>query len=742
VLVFVLSAIAGGVLVWGQIIHLRNALSQNKALTISPGALTPTAWGGPETLLLIGDDERAQTKYYHRAVPPLANEMLLVRLDPSKPYISMMSIPRELWVTIYPPDGVPYTNRLNSAYTFGIGTLVSTIKQVLGIEVNHVAVVTFAHFEQAVNDIGCVYSTVDQRYYHVNVPGGDQYQEIDLQPGYQNMCGSQALQFVSYRHTDTSLVRDARDQSFLLDVKRQYGPTLVDNIGEFEQVFGKLVQTDPGLHSYSGVTNLLGTLINSSSLRVRQVPFQATLLPTYDVATPQQIAASVHAFLYGGSPIPKKSTASVAHAVHSRAAAAHLPLVGVGQSELAQARSYAAGMPFPYEYPRVRDAGGGGVPVYFRDYMIHAENGSPYPAYVAAVPAGQLGQYYDVQGMTWLTAPQFADPDQTVKVAGRTYSLYYEGSNLKMVAWYERGAVYWIRNSLTDAIGNGELLAIAEQMYPLAGVAPASAPTGQARLKDAAIPQRTAATETSSVGQTLGLLGGLLALVALPVIAVLMYKRRRELVEVRGHLGAATSGEDRLDAAANACGLPLVSVPAARAAARTATGPRARPEDVADAVEAGPGSSPDHRRRAPLLAGVFAAVVAIVAGVYALEQGGGGAKHVAIRHHVAHPTVTAASVVPAGPLTGSVAVLNAGTTPGAAATMAQQLHAQGITIGTIGNLSESVSSSLEIAYAPGQQTQAERLARMLASKSPAVAPMDSATQAAAGAGTQLAVVIG
>ncbi len=72
------------------------------------------------------------------------------------------------------------------------------------------------------------------------------------------MCGTQALQFVSYRHGDTSLVRDARDQSFLLDVKKQYGPTLVYNIHKFEKIFGRAVQTDPGLHSTGGVLNLLG----------------------------------------------------------------------------------------------------------------------------------------------------------------------------------------------------------------------------------------------------------------------------------------------------------------------------------------------------------------------------------------------------------------------------------------------------------------------------------------------------
>ncbi len=67
---------------------------------------------------------------------------------------------------------------------------------------------------------------------------------------------------------------------------------------------------------------------------------------------------------------------------------------------------------------------------------------------MAVFSAGMLGQYYDAQGMTWTTAPQFDSPDQTIHVAGRTYYLAYEGQHVETVAWYEHGAVYWIRNTL------------------------------------------------------------------------------------------------------------------------------------------------------------------------------------------------------------------------------------------------------------------------------------------------------
>ena len=136
---------------------------------------------------------------------------------------------------------------------------------------------------------------------HNNADGGDQYQNIDLQPGYQCLNGSEAEQFVSYRHTDTSQIRDARDQAFLLDVKKQYGPELAGNVGKFEKIFGQTVQTDAGLASPTEILNLADLLVTAAGLRVRQVPFTASPLPNGDLtATPAQIQQSVHNVLVGG----------------------------------------------------------------------------------------------------------------------------------------------------------------------------------------------------------------------------------------------------------------------------------------------------------------------------------------------------------------------------------------------------------------------------------------------------------
>jgi LytR_cpsA_psr family len=583
--------------------------------------------------------------------------------------------------------------------------------------------IDFNNFKTAVDEMGCVYSTVDRRYFHLNTPTSQQYQQINLQPGYQQMCGTQALEFVSYRHGDTSLVRDARDQSFLLSAKQQYGPTLIDNVDKFEQIFGHLVTTDQSLHTTTGVLDLLGTLINVAGEPVRQVRFKVDLAPTNPLATAcacvtttqGQIAASVHSFLYGAGGGPRKSSsAKVARAVHNRKGLARLRLAAASAAELAQGKPAARHLPFPLEVPRVQDAGGTGVPIDIRDYMIHAPGGTPYPAYVEVFSNGLLGQYYDIEGTGWTTPPMLDSPTQSVHVGGRTYYLYYTGQHLVTVAWYEHRAVYWVHNTLLDSVDNAELLAIAEQTIPIGTPMHVSAPAQQPAVATAP-PNPTSTQASTDTTQTLGFLGGVLTLIAAPLLLFALFRGRRTQARLRADLHATAIRISRLQ---TFLGSPaLEGAGAGTAVAAPITVYRPRPSMVRQ-----------------LITGVCTAagVAAIAAGAYFVAlSDASGAKPGSKRVHVHRaPAVT----VP-------VAVLNASRTPGAAAALARRIRLQHVPVAGVGNVVDSRPPGIDILYLPGMRSQATRLQRLLASDRPTVAPIDPVVQAAAGTAAKLAVVI-
>jgi LCP family protein required for cell wall assembly len=535
------------------------ALGQNKAVKVAPKVLTPTSKGAPETLLLVGNDERPPPKDNPSgAVLPHSNEMLLVRIDPSKPTISMLSIPRELQVTFTAPNGEVITNRVNSAYTYGFedggGTsggvklMLETIKNLFGITVNHVFVTNFKKFRRAVDEMGCVYMTVDKRYYHSNSePGAEQYFEINLQPGYQRLCGKQALEFVANRHESTSLIRDARDQRFLLEVKAEYGATLFENREKLERILGKSMETD--LHGEEQVLQLLELLIESAGKPVRQVPFHVTLLHTFDTATPDQLSEAAQSFLNGTAAISKQKLDEAVHSSrprpHAHGSSPGLSLTPTTGEALAQARSASPQLPFPLEYPRMRDAYADAEPDMLRLYNIHDQRGRPHPTYVIVIDRGGLGEYYDVQGSTWTDSPLLSDPSQTVQIGSRTYSLFYAGEQIRTIAWHEDGAAYWIQNTLTNSVRPREMLAMAEQTLPVISVHSNSthAAPAIASLRNFKLPPRVlAATSlTSKLEAGLGFAG--LAVVAL--LALLVLARRRELIVLREQVAHAMVLEAR-----------------------------------------------------------------------------------------------------------------------------------------------------------------------------------------------------
>jgi hypothetical protein len=86
-------------------------------------------------------------------------------------------------------------------------------------------------------------------------------------------------------------------------------------------------------------------------------------------------------------------------------------------------------------------------------------------------------------------------------------------------------------------------------------------------------------------------------------------------------------------------------------------------------------------------------------------------------------------------------VLNASGTQGVAHTLAGQLRTLGVKVTTVGNVTATRPPGVQIFYVPGAKAQADALARLIASRSPSVLPIDAVTQAAAGSGVPLVVVI-
>jgi LCP family protein required for cell wall assembly len=444
--------------------------------------------GDPQTLLVIGSDHRAGTPFSSANT----DTMLLVRIDPNSSTINVLSIPRDLEVQV-PGFG---TYKLNAAYSLGgPNLLIKTIQTNVfpDFHVNHILDVNFGGFEDLVDAIGCVYGQVDHRYYN-NTELTD-YSSIDIQPGYQKLCDANALAFVRFRHTDSDIVRNARQQDFIRWAKDQYSAgQLIASRNRLLSIFGAHVQTDGNLHTLDGLINLFDLVAFSDGHTIKSIPFPAVLencdaggqTPCYVTATSPQAEVSAYDALL--RPTVAKPAASSSPA--ARHAASHVSTAGL-VADLPDGRSQAAELSklgMPIYFPKLIQAGSyyclnligncapGDEPAiefarsYPRGYVIHDRMGIPHAAYYMTIAINPLlGQYYGVQGTTWLHPPLLADPTAFKTVHGRRLELFADGGKLATVAWRTRTAVYWIANTLPNNIPNSQMVAMAASLVRAQG---------------------------------------------------------------------------------------------------------------------------------------------------------------------------------------------------------------------------------------------------------------------------------
>ena len=186
----------------------------------------------PAVALVVGYDRRLED--IKTGSPSRSDTLMLVRADPTTDSISMLSFPRDLRVEVRCPSS-RFFDRINQAYaSCGPEGSLQTVKALTGVPINYLITINFRGFKQLVAKVGGVWMDVDHRYFNNNTSGGERYAAIDLQPGYQKLNGQKTLDFVRYRHLDSDLYRNARQQMFVRALKQQvshsFAPTTVPKI--------------------------------------------------------------------------------------------------------------------------------------------------------------------------------------------------------------------------------------------------------------------------------------------------------------------------------------------------------------------------------------------------------------------------------------------------------------------------------------------------------------------------------
>ena len=163
---------------------------------------TPEPWDGVSrvNILVMGLDYRD----WASGDIPHSDTMILLTLDPLHQTAAIVSIPRDLWVSV---PGFDY-EKINTAYYLGelynlpgggAALAAQTVEEFLGIHVDYYAQIDFQAFIDFIDDIQGVKLNIQEP---IVVDRLGQWNTVTLEPGWITLPGDYALAYARTRKTE------------------------------------------------------------------------------------------------------------------------------------------------------------------------------------------------------------------------------------------------------------------------------------------------------------------------------------------------------------------------------------------------------------------------------------------------------------------------------------------------------------------------------------------------------------
>jgi LCP family protein required for cell wall assembly len=202
---------------------------------------TPEPWDGVSrvNVLIMGLDYRD----WEAGETPRTDTMIILSLDPLNKTAAMVSIPRDLWVSI---PGFDH-GKINTAYYLGevynlpgggAGLAARTVEEFLGVPIQYYAQIDFQAFIDFIDHIEGVRLTFEEP---MVLDRRGKWNTVTIEPGVITLPGEYALAYVRARKTEGGdFDRSRRQQELIMAVR--------DRILEFDMM-PKLVARAPEIYS-------------------------------------------------------------------------------------------------------------------------------------------------------------------------------------------------------------------------------------------------------------------------------------------------------------------------------------------------------------------------------------------------------------------------------------------------------------------------------------------------------------
>ncbi|MDQ6882616.1 MAG: LCP family protein [Candidatus Dormibacteraeota bacterium] len=276
-----LSAIAGGVAYFFPVLNAGVAQTgQQIEVPNAPGVKTTAtpalAAGAPFTVLLLGSDDDSKFSADH----VLTQSMILVRVNPASKQVTMLSIPRDLWV----PLSTGGRGKIDGAYSYGrASAAIATVQRNFGVHIDDYAWIGLKGLIRLIDQLGGVdvyvsNPVLDDFYPNdIDVTYIYGYTRVAVLPGAQHLDGSHALQWVRSRHDDANgdFGRSQRQQQVLVAIRAKAATLNAANLPDIVNAMAGEFKTSMSLER---IRALLGVANGFDPANIKQI---VLLPPTF-----------------------------------------------------------------------------------------------------------------------------------------------------------------------------------------------------------------------------------------------------------------------------------------------------------------------------------------------------------------------------------------------------------------------------------------------------------------------------
>jgi len=179
----------------------------------------------------------------------LTDTIMVASIDYTNKMVSMLSIPRDLYVKSSKLDTgerinlIYYLGKQKFNSKAGMEELKEIVSGIAGIQIDYFAKVDFEGFEKIVDSLGGVDLLVEKALYDPYYPLGEttRYQTFSIKAGMQHLDGKTALKYARSRKTTSDFDRAKRQQDLISAIKEKaLSLNVLTDPGKIQALYGSL----------------------------------------------------------------------------------------------------------------------------------------------------------------------------------------------------------------------------------------------------------------------------------------------------------------------------------------------------------------------------------------------------------------------------------------------------------------------------------------------------------------------